>query len=406
MTEIIVAAPDLVAEPSLVAAAGSAGLKVMRRCVDASDLLACAATAPDAPVVISAGVPRMSGDLVARMNPAARRVIALVTNDQDESQVRAWGLSTVVRVGEAQATAQAIAMALSPSAAEGSQWRTDSNLGVFDTGVWPRNEPGMIVAIWGPPGAPGRTCTAIGLAEALAGTGRDVLLVDADVYAASIALMAGMVDEASGLVVACRHADNGTLNPRTLRASSRSLRPGLAVLSGIPGPDRWPDVRSGALSQLWQACRSTFEITVVDVGADLADEFHGSANPVLSTRRNAAALTAVRGADAVVCVCRPDPLGLSRLAVAYPALLAAAPQVPRVLGVVSADRSARAARQLRSTLAGIGLDDPSVRLEPVPKAVRRRIATGRLPSESRQHRREQAALRTLAGRLPELAARG
>lgn len=437
MTKIILAAPDLLAEPSLVAAAGPAGLKILRRCVDASDLLACAAAEPDAAVVISAGVPRLSSDLIGRIKTRSRAVIALVVNDQDEARVRAWGLTRVVRLADADATAAAIAGELNHAAgdeddhigsddlAEGPDRkavrevgvdvssRTERVLhrevrdadavdaealdpGVFATGVWSRSQAGTTVAVWGPPGAPGRTCTAIGLAETLAKAGRDVLLVDADVHAASIAMMLGMVDEASGLIVACRHADNGTLSPRTLRACAREVRPGLAVLTGIPRPERWPDARAGALVHLWQACRSTFEITIIDVGADLEEESHGSVNPVLGGRRNAAARTALSQSDAVVCVCRADPLGLTRLALAYPGLVDAAPDASRVIGVVTRERRPGSWRQVRAAIAGAGLDDPVIRLEPVPDAVRRRLARGLLPSESGSHRRERAGLAALA----------
>lgn len=398
MTAIILAAPDLAVEPSLVAAAGPAGLTVLRRCVDASDLLACAAAEPNAAVVLSAGVPRLSGDLIARMNPASRQVIALVVSDQDEAQLRSWGVPTVVRLREVPATMSALAAVLDQQTIE-PDTRSRTPDGVFDTGVWTTSESGIVICVWGPPGAPGRTCTAVGLAETLARGGRDVLVVDADVHAPALALMLGIVDEASGLIVACRHADNGTLSARTLRASARAVGPGLSVLTGIPRPDRWPDVRASALSRLWQTCRSTFEITIVDVGADLGEHGHSPVSPVLASHRSAAAVTALDDCDAVVCICRTDPLSLARMAHGYPALLTAAPQAPRIVGVVSADRSGPAWRQVRSALTGIGIDDPAVRLEGAPQAVQRRLVRGLLPL-ARARRRERAGLRELARRLP------
>ncbi|MFM8895562.1 MAG: hypothetical protein ACKOE2_09355, partial [Actinomycetales bacterium] len=157
MTAIILAAPDLAVEPSLVAAAGPAGLTVLRRCVDASDLLACAAAEPNAAVVLSAGVPRLSGDLIARMNPASRQVIALVVSDQDEAQLRSWGVPTVVRLREVPATMSALAAVLDQQTIE-PDTRGRSPDGVFDTGVWTTSESGIVICVWGPPGAPGRTC--------------------------------------------------------------------------------------------------------------------------------------------------------------------------------------------------------------------------------------------------------
>ena len=218
--------------------------------------------------------------------------------------------------------------------------------------------------------------------------------------------MLGMVDEASGLIVACRHADNGTLGPRTLRATARALRPGLSVLTGLPRPDRWPDAREGALERLWQSCREAFETTVVDIGSGLDDEVHGSANAILGSRRNAAALSLLRQCDAVVSVCRADPLSMSRLAVAYPALQQAAPQASRLLAMVSAQRGPAARRELSSALDAIGIHDPVVRLEPTPQQGRRRLDRGLLPEESGASRRERAAVKHLAERILATARQG
>lgn len=413
MISVILAAPDLHAEPLLVVAAPGAGLQIIRRCVDASDLLACAAAEPETAVVLSAGVPRLSSDVIARMDQSRRPLIALAVTDEDEARARAWGIGSVVRLGSPEATMAGIAMALDLADAGSGHQSNDAHSGatasslddpgggVWTTGVWPAPRSGMLIAVWGPPGSPGRTCTAIGLAQACAERGRQVLLVDGDTHAASIGMMLGMVDEASGLIVACRHADNGTLSPRTLRATARSLRPGLSVLTGLPRPDRWPDAREGALERLWPSCREAFEVTVVDIGADLDEDAHGSMNPVLGSRRNAAALSLLGQCDAVISVCRTDPLSIARLAIAYPAMRAAAPQASRLIGVIAAERGMAARRELRSALGGIGIADPVMRLEPTPRQTRRRLARGLLHGESGINRRERAGLQQLAARLME-----
>jgi Mrp family chromosome partitioning ATPase len=434
VTAIILAAPDVLAEPSLVAAATPAGLKVLRRCVDASDLLACAAAEPATAVVLSAGVPRLSGDLVARMEPSRRPVVALVANDDDEAKVRAWGIEFVVRLGEAGATATAIAEVLSGSAHRRAEMHQTARIdasglgggelnsgvlpsgalrtralqtpvletgaletgardpGVFDTGVWSQADGrcGLIVAVWGPRGAPGRTSTAIGLAEGFIRAGQRVLLADADTHAASIAVMLGIVDDASGLIVACRHADNGTLSARTLQACARAIGPGLSVLTGIPRPDRWPDAREAALEQVWRICRSAFDVTVIDVGSDIDDDAHGSVNPVLASRRNASALTALAQCDVVLSVGRADALGLSRLAHSYSTLSTAAGKAGRAVGIVTQERGPASWRQVRMALTGIGIEDPVVRIEAAPRRGHRRLARGLLPSESGISRRERA----------------
>ncbi|MBU6243838.1 MAG: hypothetical protein KGP12_01355 [Actinomycetales bacterium] len=434
MSSIILAAPDVLCEPDLVGAAAPAGLTVVRRCVDAADLLACAAADPCTAVVISAGVPRLSGDLVARLRDHARPVVALVVLDEDEGRVRAWGIDTVVRVTEPRQTMTHVAEALDagPGQDRLARGATSANdprpNGVWQTGLWADDHPakarssapsgagpqgasgaeqaagptgsdGSIVAVWGAAGSPGRTTTAIGLAQACAAAGRRTLLVDADTYAPSMALLLGIAEDASGLIVACRHADNATLSSRSLRASARSLSARLAVLGGLPRADRWPDLRESALARLWQACRQTFEVTVVDTGPCIEHEPHGSLNPVLASRRNAAAITALGHSDAVVSVGRGDALGVARLAAGYPQLLECAGDAERLIAMVTPARGAVGWAQVRDALRGVGLGDPMVRLEPAPRQHARRARLGRLPHESRYAGRERATVEALAGRV-------
>lgn len=445
MTSIILAAPDVLCEPDLVAAAGSAGLTVIRRCVDAADLLACAAAEPDTPVLLSSGVPRLSGDLVARLGDRARLLVALVVLDEDEVRARAWGVDRVVRVGEPRLTMEQVAALLAPTAgqlpssgAPGQVGPASDTHGVWPTGLWnpaqgamtpadfgvacvvpgvhdpgassaatpvarldgePTGKGGAIVPVWGPAGSPGRTTTAIGLAQACAALGRRTLLVDADTYAPSISLLLGMVEDASGLVVACRHADNATLSPRSLRASARTLSPSLAVLGGLPRADRWPDLRESALLRVWHACREAFEVTVVDTGCCIEHDPHGSLNPLLAARRNAAAITALSQGDVVVSVGRADPLGLSRLANAYPQLLESAADADRLIAMINPLRGVVGWGQVHDAIRGVGLADPVLRLEPAARRHALRARLGRLPRESRYAGRERVTVDALAQRV-------
>ena len=67
MTTVILALAGLGNEPDLVRAAQSTGLDVVRRCVDAADLLGAAAGDPACPVVIAATLPRLAPDVVSRL---------------------------------------------------------------------------------------------------------------------------------------------------------------------------------------------------------------------------------------------------------------------------------------------------------------------------------------------------
>ena len=99
MTVVLLAVPGLAQEPDLVVAAPARGLQVRRRCVDAVDLLAAAATDPEATVVVSASLPRLSADAVERMAVGGRRVVGLAAGTSDADVLRALGVVDVVLVG-------------------------------------------------------------------------------------------------------------------------------------------------------------------------------------------------------------------------------------------------------------------------------------------------------------------
>ena len=105
-----------------------------------------------------------------------------------------------------------------------------------------RPTEGLVVAVWGPTGAPGRTTVAVNVAAELAAAGRRTLLVDADTYGGCVAQVVGMLDEAPGLAAAARAAGQGTLDLMTLARLTPSIAPDLRVLSGISRADRWPEL--------------------------------------------------------------------------------------------------------------------------------------------------------------------
>ena len=60
------------------------------------------------------------------------------------------------------------------------------------TGAGDLDSPGVIIAVWGPAGAPGRTTIALNLASELAGLGQPTVLVDADTQRIMGAAILGM----------------------------------------------------------------------------------------------------------------------------------------------------------------------------------------------------------------------
>jgi MinD-like ATPase involved in chromosome partitioning or flagellar assembly len=169
-----------------------------------------------------------------------------------------------------------------------------------------------VIAVWGPVGSPGRTTVAVTLAAELAAFGQETLLIDADTYGASIAQSLGLLDESAGLAAAARAANQGGLDVGRLAALAPSVSERLRVLTGLPQPRRWPELRSAALDVVWEHARELAAWTVIDAGFGLeADEelMFDTAAP----RRHGATLSALTGADLVLAVGAADPIGLQRL---------------------------------------------------------------------------------------------
>ena len=312
MMDVLLAAPGIRLEPALVSRAPAHGVRVLRRCVDAADLLAAATAEPTACIAVSSALPRLSVDLLDAPGRGGR-VVGLAADQEDAERLRGLGIARVIVVGD---DPDAVLAALVSACTPGP-----------DRGVWPAAPTvasdggravvpgGRLLAVWGPMGAPGRTTVAIGVAEQCAEQGHRTLLVDADTYAPSVAMALGIVEEGSGLVAACRRAELAGPLPAAV-VSARSVAEGWDVITGLPDADRWVDLRPAALDLLWEGCRAAYDVTVVDVGFCLEADDGGA----WSRPRNAAAVSAVRSADTVLAVADASAAGALRLAAAWPSL--------------------------------------------------------------------------------------
>lgn len=414
MTEVILAAPSVASEPDLVRAAPAAGVAVLRRCVDAVDLLAAAASASGVAVVVSAGVGRLTADVVADLGRRDRALIGLVAGPGDVELLRSVGVDRLVAVEpEAAATWRAVVDELA-----GVATAPDAPTGVWSTGCWvgpeapppevsdpvghrpgPRRRAGVVVAVWGPQGAPGRTTVALGLADALADDGRRVCVVDADTYAPSIALALGLDDTVSDLVVACRCAGSPSVGPAALANVARPVHGTLSAIGGITGPSRWEELRPGALDRLWAACREAFDVTVVDVGFCLEQDDEPD---LLRRSRNAAAVTAIDASDLVVAVAAGSHLGAARLGSAWPGAAAVVAGRPTV---VVRNRSGSRDRDWIRAVAACGVDAPVVDVPDDPAAARQAWAFGSTVARAGRRSRLRRGVAELAVTCQELWSR-
>jgi MinD-like ATPase involved in chromosome partitioning or flagellar assembly len=309
-----------------------AGVVVVRRCVDLTDLLAAAAAGQARAVLLSADLRRLDRSSLDRLEAARVAVVGLTDPDEagagpEAPATRRLRLLGVRHVLPADAAPHEVAETVARAVHELEEG-TGSATAVGDPAAalasptgpplpgvapgGPARRVGSVVAVWGPVGAPGRTTVAVTLAAELAAAGERVLLADADTYGASVAQVLGLLDEAPGLAAACRAASAGALDEVALARLAPEVAPRLRVLTGISRSARWPELSGGALEEVWRTARSVAAWTVVDAGAVLEADEEISFDTA-SPRRNAATLTTLEFADRVLAVGAAEPVGLQRL---------------------------------------------------------------------------------------------
>ncbi len=260
----------------------STSMRLARRCVDVAELLAVAPSAAAGAAFVAAELPGLDADAVFRLERDGVRVIGL----GDAERCRALGIAVRADPG---ALEQAVADSGRPARTEAGDHRSTATT----------------IAVWGPSGAPGRSTVAASLAGSCAARGHDTVLVDADTYGGSIAQMLAMLDEVSGLMAACRAANQGRADQ--VADHLLEVQPGLNLLSGIARSDMWPQLRPGALELVLQRLSAEADVVVVDCASSL-ESFDGA-----SGGRNQVSRHVLAAADSVLVVGRADPVGLSRL---------------------------------------------------------------------------------------------
>lgn len=339
--------------------AGGPGIVLLKRCVDLRDLLATASTGQTSVAVVGHALPGLDADSVDRLRRAGVGVVLVAEaselSEGAEARLRRLGIEHVVDSASLGSLNQAVVAADTESRPEarpeGSRGRPASTLGSSGESTaggtvrsadgrgdgWPdgsadgsagesadEREPGRIVAVWGPTGAPGRTTLAVGLASELAHRHLESFLVDVDGFGGAVAQHLGVLDEMSGLLAAARMANAGQLDHARLNTVARAVNPCLRVLTGLPRADRWSEVREGAFEQLLELARGLARYVVLDTAFSLEEDVNvsfGSGAP----QRNGMTLAALEQADEVVVVGSADPVGLARLARGMVELLEAVP---------------------------------------------------------------------------------
>lgn len=325
-------------------------LTLVKRCLDLSDLLAVAATGTLRVVLLSATLDGLDTDSVERLRRAGVRSTVVVpagASDAERKRLRRLGvtrqvdeadLARLVALLEETAAAELEPPGLADLLPPSDRGDTAPPAGVRETadarshvGVGASLGRGRVVAVWGPHGAPGRTTVAIGLAAEAAALGVATTVVDADPHGGAVGQHLAVLDEASGLLAAVRLANAGQLDAGRLVTVARRLDDRLRLVTGLPRPDRWTEVRPQTLTTVLDVAATVTPLVVVDAGFGL-DTRVTEGRPAAPSR-DRLSMAVLEHADDVVVVASSDPVGLTRLARALLDLRGVRPQGPDLVVV-------------------------------------------------------------------------
>jgi MinD-like ATPase involved in chromosome partitioning or flagellar assembly len=305
-TTVLVAASGAGWESAALRELAAAGLVVVKRCVDLADLMATAGSGQADVAVVATDLPGLDAASVLHLLRHDVRTVAV--GDEGVTSLTRIGVVEVVPAAETDRLADALRRAVVQDLV--AEPAPDPDLPLATDGPG-----GRVLVVWGPAGAPGRTTIAVGVAAELArrraGNGRRVVLADLDPYGGSVAQHLGVLDEVSGLLAAARLVNAGELDARRFAATRRTAAERLEVLSGLPRPDRWVEVRDGVVAEILDRASRGADV-VVDTGFSLEDTETDFGRP--GAGRNRMTLESLQAADEVLVVGSADPTALSRLA--------------------------------------------------------------------------------------------
>lgn len=320
-TGVLLALPEKL-EVALIrqlSAPGSSA-EVVRRCADVPEVLAAAGAGIATLAVIRDEL--ADRQLVAQLRDLGCRTLVVAADPAALTRSSALGAAAAEPAGSATALAETIERLTGPEGEQGAELPAEPPAlvaGEDETLVAeePGRVSGRVIAVWGPPGAPGRTSVAVNLAHALADIGEStapVILADADTQAPSVAQTLGILADSSAIAAVSRMAGTGRLEPQSLLRACPRLGERLHVMTGLTRAARWRELPAAALDTVWEVARAAAAWTVIDIGSALDEPDEGM--PSYGGKRHEATMSALEGADTVVIVGAGDPIGVRRLVAA------------------------------------------------------------------------------------------
>lgn len=308
-------------------------LEVVRRCADLAEAAGAASAGLGSAVVVS-DQPHLTRAVLADFFALGIAVVGVPSTPESAEQLRILGIEAIVaphaadlEIVTAIETEITRVHALTASQVWNRKSSTDArerlgsaHFATIAAQPAPTDRSaGELIAVWGPTGAPGRTTVAVNLAAEFSAGGARVLLVDADTYGGAVAQACGLTDEAPGLAALARTAQHGAIETHDVARHALMLAPGLYVLTGVTRAERWSELPSIALGEVWRAARAWADVTVVDCGFSLESD-EDLTYDTRAPQRNGATLSALAAATRVVAVGSAEPLGIQRLVHSLPAL--------------------------------------------------------------------------------------
>ena len=322
---------------------------VVRQCEDLPEAVSLAESGLIDATLLTGSLGDVDAELLDALLAAGTAVVALVADSDIAARLRSLGVAVENPLTDPQAVSDLIelqTMAASPRARRFStnapEKRTDHSAGDSSVGQRAARDedadiedddaatvPGEVVVVWGPHGAPGKTTVAVNLAAEAAASGQRVVLIDADTYGAAVASHLGLFDEAAGVGILCRLADEAAPAQRLMeRALVRVNIAGssLLVATGLPRSSRWPEIRPQSLIRALRELRHQVDLVVVDVASPLEMD-EDLTFDTTAPQRNAIALEMLEFADRRIAVGRSDAVGIPRMVKAVDELMSKMPEL-------------------------------------------------------------------------------
>lgn len=286
---IVVAVGNPERERLLLGALAEAGLTVAGRCLDGPSLVETSRASGVGAAIASTDLHRLTRDALLAVQGARVPLLLLVAPDE----VRKFeGLAYLLPNGSGgPEVVAAIQEAIRRGVVSGhSRREAPPGDGPMAEG---RGDGCEVIALVSGKGAPGATSVAIGLAGAIAETGKRVLLIDGDLRGGSVGPYLDL-DPRRGLV-GLTVGHNG--EPPDL-VNEVQAGPSFSVLAGLERPDMRERLAAEHVATAVRALGRGFDSVVIDAGETIA----GTASP--------AANAFLRLADRVLVVTTPDLIGL------------------------------------------------------------------------------------------------